>query len=101
MLWQNDVAVVVMGVIASIPAFFAWRAWHKTDRLTLPRWRNVIGVINLATTAFVWMGVAVAKPLLVRVFPETLEIFWGWICLYPLSILALPCAFALKGRSRW
>jgi len=29
------------------------------------------------------------------------NIIWAWVILRPLSVLALPCAVALKGHSRW
>jgi hypothetical protein len=63
--------------------------------------RNVTGVISLATTAFVWVGIAVLTPLVALLLPGHPGIIWGWLLLRPLSIPALPCAFALKGRSRW
>jgi hypothetical protein len=107
MPWHTAVFLIAMAVIASIPTAFAWHAWHKTDRLGLTRWRNVTGVISLATTAFLWVGVGVLTPLIALLLPVHPGIVWGWVLIWgwvilkPLSILALPCAFALKGRSRW
>ena len=90
-----------------IPTAFAWRSWHRMDRLTLTPWRNVTGVISLATTALVWAVVGVLTPLIALLLPVHRGVVLGWVIirgsllLRPLSILALPCAFALKGRSRW
>jgi hypothetical protein len=70
----------------------------KTDRFHLARWRNVIGLVSLATTPFVWSGVTVATALR-QEYPRFFE---GWtLVIMPLSILAFPCGLDLKGRSRF
>jgi hypothetical protein len=48
---QTAVALIVMTVIALIPTAFAWRAWYKTDRLTLVRWRIESPHMGLADSA--------------------------------------------------
>jgi hypothetical protein len=90
-------------LLVPIILFLAWRAWARSTRLSVPRWRNA-----LAVTALLIISVNWALAFLMDV-PELLRqnISWltdlKWIVYYlsrPLSVLAILLALSLKGTSR-
>lgn len=99
------VSVLVTSLaLAAIPAtpcltILAFRAWAKRLRKDLPPWRNVLGLISMATTFACWLGYVTIFLLVgfTRVqLDSAVSLVWGALML----CLGILSALALKSPSR-
>ena len=80
----------------------AWTGWMRRDRVSLPSWRNGLGLTALLLPSLGWA--ASAAFYLSWWLGHNSRGFDGFVCLmllwYPVLIVALVLAVALKDRSR-
>jgi len=87
-------------VAVPVLLFLAFRAWHARCRITLPHWRNGIGLaaVSLLVLAWLWFAIGLADfALMPRLGAIYLDVtLLAVICTW----LAAAFASAWRGRSR-
>ena len=94
-----ELLILIMPFAALIGLFLAWAEWHKQLRLVeIQSWRKKTLSIGLfAVTLQALLFASMWTPL--SRFHVLLQRFLNTDLL--LLVLAIPCAFAWKGRIRW
>lgn len=78
---------------------FAYKAWMKQTRASLPQWRNGLGLTSLVLVAlsWVWYAFGLAESRLASVGPPFMLLSSVAVCC---ALLAVLLASAWQGRSR-
>ncbi len=91
-------AVITSLVGVPVLLLFAYRAWRKEIRSSLPQWRNGVGLtaLVLAAVAWVWYALGIANVGLTSL-PQFVDLSSvATLC----AVLAFVFAIAWKGTSR-